>query len=163
MKRLLLFTGLVLALGLGLASAQNITKSLQGSQDPRGPVGQDTSNAMYFPGHINAFGQFTTVPTPSAATTGVSCVGSATGGTLANVLASGSTDVAQQVTTRNTSCAIIFGSPFNAAPICVATPTTYTISAALAPSQAIATATTGFTMTNLISGAIYNIICIGNQ
>ena len=148
MKRILATTGLVLALGFGLASAQNITKSLQGSQDPRGPVGQDTSNAMFFPGHINAFGQMTTAPSPSSCGSGVP-----------TVLTAGSTDVAGIATPPSTSCTIVFGSPFNAVPSCIATPATATSG----QSYAITPATTSFAMTSLVSGTAYDYICIGNK
>ena len=148
MKRLLTTAGLVLALGLGLASAQNITKSLQGSQDPRGPVGQDTSNAMYFPGHINAFGQMTTAPTPSTCGSGTP-----------TVLTAGSTDVAGIATPPSSLCTIVFGSPFNAVPACIITPATATSG----QSFAVTPATTSFAMTALTSGTAYSYICIGNK
>ena len=157
MKRLLATAGLVLALGLGLASAQNITRSLQGSQDPRGPVGWDTSNAMFFPGHINAFGQMTTIPSPSGGVPGASCGTTTSNGVV--IKQPGSTDVAGQVTPLAASCAVIFGSPFNATPFCVITPTTGTSG----QSFAITAATTGFNLSSVVSGSVYNWICIGNQ
>lgn len=148
MKRLLATAGLVLALGLGLASAQNITRSIQGAQDPRGPIGWDTSNAMFFPGHINAFGQFTTNPTPTSCGSGTP-----------TVLTAGSTDAAGIATPPSTGCGIVFGSQYNSAPACILTPATATSG----QSFAVATATTGFTMTSLVSGSAYNYICIGNK
>lgn len=52
MKKLFLPSALILVLGLGFALAQNITKSVQLSQDGTGTIGYDTSNNVYFPAHI---------------------------------------------------------------------------------------------------------------
>lgn len=146
MKRIL---AIALALALiGPAAAQNITRSLQGSQDPRGPVGIDTSNSAYFPGHINAFGQFTKTPSQAA-------------GPATNGLVAGSTDAAGQLQIFGaTSTTLLFGSPFNAAPNCVATPSTTPTSGV---SFGLATATTSMSITGGVSGTTYNYICIGNQ
>ncbi len=157
MKRLLATAGLVLALGLGLASAQNITRSIQGAQDPRGPIGWDTSNAMYFPGHINAFGQNTTAPSPSGGAGGnTSCGTTTSNGT---VIKFDSTDAAGVVSPQGVGCTVFFGSPFNLAPFCVVTPTVATSG----QSAAVTTTTTGFTLASAVSGTAYNYICIGNQ
>ena len=157
MKRLLATAGLVLALGLGLASAQNITRSIQGAQDPRGPIGWDTSNAMFFPGHINTFGQFTTQPSPSGGAGGNTSCGTTTSNGA--VLKVGSTDASGVVSPQGTGCTIFFGSPFNLAPFCVVTPATATSG----QSYAVASTTTGFTLSSAASGTAYNYICIGNQ
>ncbi len=151
MKRLLATMGLVLALGLGFASAQNITKSLQGSQDPRGPVGQDTSNAMYFPGHINAFGQMTTSPSPATCGSGQEI----------GVVTSNSTDVAGVVVPQSTACQIFFGSPFNSTPICVTQ--AQSLAGASVNTLTITVASTGFNLTSTISGGSYNYVCLGNK
>lgn len=149
MKRFLAIAGLVLALGLGHATAQNITKSLQGAQDPRGPVGLDTSNSAYFPGHINAFGQFTASPSPA------SCGSTTSPGTI---VGAGSTDVAGQITARSSACQVFFGSPFNVAPNCVFAMTTTGLL-----STAMTTTTTGMILSSTSSGTVYPYICIGNQ
>src|SRR5205814_10438962 len=94
MKRFAL-TVLTLALLPGLALAQNINRSLQGSQDPRGPVGIDTNNSAYFPGHINAFGQITAAPSPA------NC-GSLT--TPSSIITAGSTDAVGSVLTLSNAC-----------------------------------------------------------
>lgn len=53
MKRNILpIIGLVIGLTCGAALSQTILQSLQLSQDPRGPVQIDTSNNIYFPGHM---------------------------------------------------------------------------------------------------------------
>jgi hypothetical protein len=147
MKRILVVAGLALALGLGYASAQNITKSLQGSQDPRGPAGWDTSNAIYFPGHINAYGQ-TPATTLSLCGTGV--------------LNTGSTDAAGSVWAgaSGTSCVVVFGAPFNNLPNCVVTQAATPTSGL---SYGLTTATTNFTVKGLASATSFFYICIGNS
>src|SRR5258708_7527019 len=57
MSKYIILSLLILALGLGLAVAQNITKTLQLSQDATGAFGVDTSNGVYFPGHILSTGK----------------------------------------------------------------------------------------------------------
>lgn len=74
MKRSYLLQGLFAALviGVGLATAQNINKSVQFSQDPTGVFNVDTSNNLYFPKHWNTGDQsapavsgFGSAPSPS--------------------------------------------------------------------------------------------------
>jgi hypothetical protein len=150
MKRLAL-VALALALGLGGAAyAQTITKSLQGSQDPRGPVGLDTSLNAYLPGHINAFGN-----------TGVVSPANCGAGLETGVVGTGSTDVAGFITPQSSSCQVYFGTAFNAAPSCITQ--TQSIPVATALSTYITTATTGFNLSGVISGTIVNYICIGNK
>lgn len=150
MKRILV-VALALALA-GPALAQNINRSLQGSQDPRGPVGLDSSNSAYFPGHINAFGQFTATTTQSNCGAGAAMV-------------AGSTDVAGTVTARQPqTCTIQFGSPFNATPNCIAM--TQSLAAANTSGSSLSIAsisTTSFTMQNITSGSNTAYLCIGNQ
>lgn len=153
MKRFTI-VALALALGLGFASAQNITKSLQGAPDPRGPVGIDTSNATFFPGHINAFGQ--TTPPLS-----VSSCGSLT--TPSSLFTAGSTDVAGGVLVESNACNVVFGSPFNAAPSCMGMATSLAAAQTTATSLQITTTTTGMIMANTSSGTVVNWICIGNK
>ena len=153
MKRFTI-VALALALGLGFASAQNITKSLQGAPDPRGPVGIDTSNATFFPGHINAFGQVTQ---PLS----VSSCGSLT--TPSSLFTAGSTDVAGTVLVEGLTCNVTFGSPFNAAPSCVVQVNGLFAAQTTANSLTVTSTTTGFNMTNTSSGQSVNWICIGNK
>ena len=147
MKRILV-SALALALLPGLAFAQaNITRSLQGSQDPRGPVGIDPSNSVYFPNHLNAFGNTSKTVTASCG------VGSA--------VTAGSTDTAGSVLTgggASNVCNIIFGSTYNSPPNCVANGATYAAS-----QNTFATTITSFTIVGVASAATVNWICIGNQ
>lgn len=130
------------ALAFGVANAQNITKSLQGSQDPRGPVGEDSSNNMYFPNHINTFGG--TVPTMGACFTGT--------------VSSNSFDNAGTLTTGGgTTCQLTFGTAFNVPPHCVFN--SRTVSPAVTP--IFTTVTTGVNMTNVTSTTVYDWICLG--
>lgn len=147
MKRILL-VALALALWPGLASAQNITKSLQGSQDPRGPVGVDTSNSAYFPNHILGFGNTSAFP---------SVVNCGTGAAMT----AGSTDVTGAVTVEQTSCTVKFGSPFNASPFCLTQ--VNSMPSTSASSVQVVTATTSFSLTAASSGVTYSYICLGNQ
>ncbi len=63
MRKYILPSLLVLLLGAGLGIAQTINKALQLSQDATGAFGVDTTNNVYFPGHINTTG--TAGPAPS--------------------------------------------------------------------------------------------------
>lgn len=111
-RRYLLPSAMILAFGLLAATAQNITKSVQLSQDGTGLVGYDTNNGVYFPGHILSTTNGSPAPTVSATcgTTGQSVTG---------------TDFAGQITVGSsvtTSCPMTFGQAFNTAPTCVASP-----------------------------------------
>lgn len=101
MKKFLIPFVLALSVG-GLAYGQSITKSLQGSQDPRGPVGLDASNNAYFPGHILDYTGSSFQPT---------IVGAVASGTV--------TDVAGIVSTSTTTMTITFGQAFNQPPACI--------------------------------------------
>lgn len=52
LRQYLLPSALILSLAAGIAGAQTINKALQLSQDARGAFGVDTTNNVYFPGHI---------------------------------------------------------------------------------------------------------------
>ncbi len=147
MRKLLTMAGLALALGLSAASAQTITKSLQGAQDPRGPVGLDASNNAYFPGHINATGN------PGGLAPTVQSCGVAT---AASATTSMSTDAVGSLNPMSGSCILEFGTAFNNPPTCLFTGTT-------SAGASITTTTTGVTLTNLTSGTVYRYICLGNQ
>jgi hypothetical protein len=105
MKKYLLPSALILAFGLSLALAQNITKSVQLSQST-GTIGYDTSNNVYFPNHILNYGK---PPVLTACVTGGSpkVVGTDFSGTIT----AGST--------ASTSCVITFATAFVTAPNCV--------------------------------------------
>jgi|SRR5882757_3774147 len=140
MKKYLLPSALILALGLGLALAQNITKGIQLSQDPTGPIGMDASNNVYFPNKI--LSTRTTTPVLSSCGTSPSVVGNDTVGKLTTGSAA-------------TTCTITFSAAYNVAPACIlsaqgASPVipTYT------------TSTTAITVTVDVASTVYNYICL---
>jgi hypothetical protein len=142
MKRILLAAA-ALALVAGLAWAQNITGSLQQSQDPRGIVGVDAAGNIYFQqgGHILSSGG--TAPVLSACVTGGSpkIVGTDFAGTIT------------AGTTASTSCVVTFGHAFVTAPNCVVTWNTGPLAA-----MSWTTSTTALTITqtsNASSGISY--------
>ena len=105
MKKYLLPSLLILAFAGALAVAQQVTKSVQLSQDPSGPIGFDTSNGVYFPGHI-----FSTGPKP--APTLSSCGGSTT-------VAGTDTSGTFTGTAGTATCTLTFQQAFQTAPYCV--------------------------------------------
>ena len=132
--------GLILALGLSLALAQNITKSVQLSQDPSGPIGFDTSNGVYFPGHI----LFSSTATPSITGTGTPTVSGTDNAGLITMGTSGATAI------------LVFAKAFVTVPWCVISPqnafTTTNISYTLV--------TTSISLTqNATSGNKINYMC----
>lgn len=145
MRKYLLPSAICLALGLGFAVAQNITKGLQVSQDPTGAFGVDTSNNVYFPAHVLNTGLAPTFGTCGGGTPSI--VGS---------------DFAGEITTgtATATCNIAFRSAYVATPWCVlssqnfvtATPTGYSVS----PS--------GITFTQLSASTVkVNYICSGSK
>lgn len=144
MKRHLLTIALALALSMSLANAQTITKSLQGSQDPRGPVGLDANNNAYFPNHVNFYGNLGIGPTIS---------GSGNNGTAVGT----PTDNAGTILTSGTTLTLTFGQAFGAAPACIlqeqagSTAPTYTV------------ATTGILATTVVTAKNYSYFCPGQQ
>ena len=68
-KRYILPSLLILALAASAGIAQSITKALQLSQDASGAFGVDTTNNVYFPGHINTTGNAGPAPTVSSGAT----------------------------------------------------------------------------------------------
>lgn len=124
---------LILAIGVGSVVAQNITKSVQLSQDGTGTIGYDTGNNVYFPAHILS----TVRGSPAPTVTGSTC------GTTAPAITG--TDFAGTVTvgtSATTSCVVTFGTAFVTAPTCVVSPKS-TILAAFS----FATSTTALTVT----------------
>lgn len=143
MKKYLLPSAIILALGLGFAVAQSITRGIQLSQDPTGPIGFDTNNASYFPGHINSISRGTgLLPVLSTCGTAPSFTG---------------TDNALRLTTGSaaTTCTVTFGVPFVAIPACVITPQ----GAAVQPTYTVSI--TAISMTVDVASTVYNVICMG--
>jgi hypothetical protein len=133
MKKTLWGLFALLLLAGGVAFAQNINKAVQLSQDPTGLIGYDTSNHVYFPGHILS----TVRGSPAPTVTGATC------GTTAPAITG--TDFAGTVTvgtSATTSCVVTFGTAFVTAPTCVVSPKS-TILAAFS----FATSTTALTVT----------------
>lgn len=133
MRKYLLPSLLILALGLIAATAQNITKSVQLSQDPLGTIGYDTSGGVYFPAHILSNTRVGPAPTvgTTCGTTGQSVTGTDFGGEIT---------VGSSVTT---SCPLTFGTVYVTAPTCVVAPKTGLI----ATTFSWVTAVTGLTVT----------------
>lgn len=139
MKKILALTSVVLLLLGGLAYAQTITKSLQGAQDPRGPVGLDAQGNSYFPGHIN---NFDGVP-PTFQACGAS-----------PVMGTGATDNAGTFTAGSTSCTVVFAVAFNIKPACILQEQTGTT----VPTYS--SFTTGFYASTIVASQ-YAYICFG--
>lgn len=141
MKKYLLPSALILAFGLTLALAQNITKSLQLSQSQGGAFGVDASNNVYFPAHILSSGKV-----PSA---GTGCT-----------IGSTSTDSVGQITYSSNSigCTVTFANAYLAAPICVVSDQTASVVTAIG----FTTVTTSISFTSLsANGLVINYICSG--
>jgi hypothetical protein len=144
-NRYILPSLLILALAGGLAFAQSITKALQLSQDATGAFGVDTTNNVYFPGHILTTGRSGPAPALSA------CI---TGGTPTLV----GTDVAGTITggtTASTSCVVTFGRAYVIAPACI-------VSWASGPLAAMSwvTSTTALTITQTSNASsVISYIC----
>lgn len=145
MRKLLLASALALLVG-GAAWAQSFTSSLQGSQDPRGPVPLDTNSNSYFPNHINAYGAKGTAPTLAAG--GVTF---ATGTTP--------TDNVMRITIPSavTTATISFGQAFGAVPACIMQEEAGTT----APT--FTTTVTGVLATVVASSKTYDLLCFGQQ
>lgn len=140
MRKLLIPSALILFLSATFAIGQ-VTKSLQGSQDPRGPVGLDASNNAYFPAHVNSQGG-----TPALTSCGVSptIVGS---------------DMAGVVTVKTTTCTITFAAAYTNAPACVVVDeTTPSLSMAYTVTTAHIAISAGLTSSDLVQ-----YICIGQS
>lgn len=145
MRKLLLAIAL-LTLGVSFASAQTITKSLQGAQDPRGPVGLDANNNAYFPNHINPLGNLGSAPT--LASGGVTFL---TGTTPSDNAAKIS--IPSSVTTMT----LTFGQAFGTVPACILQEEAGTV----APTFTVAT--TGVLATVVASSKTYDLICLSQQ
>lgn len=109
MRKYILPCLLILGLGALAANAQSITKALQLSQDASGAFGVDTTNNVYFPGHILSTGAAGPAPVLT------SCI---TGGSPTLV----GTDFAGNITagtTASTTCTVTFGRAYVTAPACI--------------------------------------------
>lgn len=140
MRKYLLPSALILCFGLALAVAQNISRSVQLSQDPSGPIGFDTNNNIYFPKHVNTNDQ--TTPTIQQC------------GTLGGVYG---TDTAGIITGGATAgtCGIAFRLAYATPPACTLGPTTAT------PMGIVAT-TAGFVATyQTTPGYVFSYNCVG--
>lgn len=136
-------TGLAVAvLVLGAAIAQNITKSIQLSQDPTSPFGVDPSNGVFFSNHVNT----SQPPTPGVANCGTTP--SLTGTDTAGEMTEGSGTV--------TRCDVTFARAYTATPYCTATTVVTATPIALIPSPG------GFVAQH-IGGTVprWSYICIG--
>ena len=149
MRKYLLPSALILVLGLGFAIAQSITKSVQLSQDPLGPIGYDTQGNVYFPAHI-----LTTNTTNGAPT-----VHNDGPGTTAATLDANATDFSGTLTgggVNNTTNQIIFSKAYLVAPHCVV------MSQNVATSPlAYNTVATGINITTAMGAAVAHYVCSG--
>lgn len=145
MRRILLPFVAILAFGMTIAGAQNLTKSLQGSQDPRGPVPMDSNNNIYLPYHLNSVGQFT----PPTITAG--------GAGGAPTFVGTATDLAGVVTipSSTTTLIVTFGQAFTNAPSCIL----QELAGTTAPTFTVAT--TSINATVVAASKSYDYICLG--
>lgn len=104
MKKYLLPSALILCFGLSLAIAQNITRSVQLAQSAQGPIGFDTSNGVYFPGHVLTLGR---PPVLTSCGTSPTIAGTDYAGTVTG----GSANAA--------GCVITFAQAYLATPYCL--------------------------------------------
>ena len=147
MRKYLLPSALILVLGLGFAIAQSITKSVQVSQDPLGPIGYDTQGGVYFPGHILSTNGLNGAPTVHTDI-----------GTAATLDAN-ATDFSGTLTgggVNDTTVQIIMSKAYNAVPHCVVT------------SQNVGTSpvafnlvASGINITSQLGASIVNYVCSG--
>lgn len=140
MRKYLLPAVLILVGLLTASLAQNITKSVQLSQDGTGTIGYDTNNNVYFPNKILAKSTANT-PVLTSCGTAPSIVGNDTVGKLTTGSAA-------------TTCTMTFSLAYNVAPACV-------VSAQGGATQpTFTTSTTALTMTVDIASTVYNYICM---
>ena len=142
--RYVLPTALILALAGGVAIAQSITKALQLSQDARGAFGVDTTNNIYFPGHILNTGA--AGPAPTIAGTGTpSLSGTDVGGTIT-------------MGASATTAIVTFGRAYVTTPHCVVTAQTAFTTTNIAYTRT----TTNISITQpSTSGNLINYFCTG--
>ena len=137
MRKYLLPSALILLLGLGAAFAQVLTKSIQLSQDPSGPLGFDTYYGVYFPGHIiSSAGR--PIPTVSSGGTNTPSI---TGTDTAGVVTMG---------TSAASASVTFGTAYVSAPWCAVT---WQATGSTATPTSYSPATTGIIITQGATGS----------
>lgn len=105
--RKLLFASLyaLVVAGFGFAIAANITRSVQLSQDPSGPIGFDTQSSVYFPTHANNSGS---APLLQSCTTSSVIAGTDMGGVIT------------EGTGASTGCSMNFRTAYASTPFCTA-------------------------------------------
>ena len=142
MKRFFLASLAVVCVGLALATAQTINRSVQLSNDSNGLIGFDTNQGVYFPRHVNNKGG---VPTFSSFGTSPTTTGSDTGGEIILGTSPGATGT------------MTFRQAFNATPYCTA-------SASIATAVGVVPTPNGVTMLHsLTSGAKIYYNCFGGN
>lgn len=131
----------------GVAIAQNITSSVQLSQDPRGTIGVDINNNIYFQNnrHILSSPNVSAPPVLTACITGGTPT--LTGTDFSGTIVSG--------TTASTSCVVTFGAAFVTAPRCVVSWSSGPLTA-----MSYTTSTTALTITQTSTASVtINYIC----
>lgn len=141
MKKYLLPSAILLVGFLGFALAQNITKSVQISQFPNGPIGMDSSNNVFFPAHILNSGA---APTVAAAAGSVTVSGNGFSGTVTGGGASTST------------VTVTFAHAYSAVPNCILTSQNPLTS--LLNYNVVAT---GINISTSMGAAVANYVCSG--
>jgi hypothetical protein len=131
-----------LIFSVGFVSAQNITTSIQGSQDPRGPIGQDSAGNYYFKGagHFLTYGSTGATPTLSSCGTSPTITG---------------TDTFFKLTTGSaaTTCTITFAAAYLTAPQCILQENGGTVN------PTFTTSTTALTVTVDVASTTYSGFC----
>lgn len=144
MKKYFLPSLLILALAGTLALAQTISRSVQLSQDPSGPIGFDTNNGVYFPGHVLTTGNPPVLTACSTAPTitGTDTMGTVVGGTGPLVA----------------TCTLTFARAYVSTPYCVVTvqnpatsPLAYTVT------------TTAISVSANMGSATFHYYCSGSK
>lgn len=141
-RHLVLPSLLILALSAGIGITQTINKAIQLSQDASGAFGVDTTNNVYFPGHI--------------LNTGVAGAAPSVTGTGTPTLSG--TDVAGTITmgASATTATVLFGRAYVSTPNCVISPQ----NAFTTTNIAYTVTTTRIAMTqNSTSGNLVNYFC----
>ncbi len=138
--RSLLFPVFLILACLGAnAIGQTISKGVQLSQDPSGPIGMDASNNVYFPNKI--LSTRTTTPVLTSCGTSPSILGNDTVGKLTTGSAA-------------TTCTMTFSAAYNVAPACIVS------AQGTATQPTFTTSTTALTMSVDIASTVYNYICM---
>ena len=145
MKRFLLGLATVICIGLGLAVAQNINRSIQLSQSPLGPINVDTVNGVYFPAKVNTSGS---APTLAGGGTSASVSGSDTAGEIS--IGTGTT----------TTATITFRTAYTSTPYCTWGTSVLSSAAGLVSPSGINFV---WTSTGSATGSKLNYICIGRS